>query len=117
MASGDLLLRAHAGAPVLARAFPCRLRVPARHRRGLVCPLAAARVDVAGRVRPVGAAPVQKRRLRDAEERISFSRVVTRRDAVDDDEEDVEGEAPQLGAVPSGGDAGGVDGSYLSDTR
>ncbi|OEL30630.1 DEAD-box ATP-dependent RNA helicase 25 [Dichanthelium oligosanthes] len=117
MASGDLLLRTHAGAPVLARAFPCRLRVPARRRSGLVSPLAAARVDVAGRVRPRGAAAVQKRRRRDAEESLPFSRVVTRRDAVDEDEEDVEGEAPQLGAVTSAGEAGGVDGSYLSDTR
>ncbi|CAO2179189.1 unnamed protein product [Urochloa humidicola] len=117
MASGDLLLRAQAGAPVLARAFPCGLRVPAGRRRGLVCPLATARVGVAGRARPGGAAPVQKRRRSDPEDRLPFSRVVTRRDAVDEDEEDVEGEAPQLGAVTSEGDAGGVDGSYLSDTR
>ncbi|CAO2176699.1 unnamed protein product [Urochloa humidicola] len=116
MASGDLLLRAHAGAPVLARAFPCRLRIPAGRRRGLVT-LAAARVGVAGRARPGGAAPVQKRRRRDPEERLSFSPVITRREAVDEEEEDVEGEAPQLGAVASEGDAEGVDGSYLSDTR
>ena len=120
MASGDLLLRTHAGAPVLARAFPCRLRVSARRRRGLVSPLAAAKVGVAGRARPGGAAAVQKRRRRDEGESLSFSRVVTRRDAVDEDEEeDVEGEALQLGAgaVTRGDDEGGVDGSYLSDTR
>ena len=119
MASGDLLLRTHAGAPVLARAFPCRLRVSARRRRGLVSPLAAAKVGVAGRARPGGAAAVQKRRRRDEGESLSFSRVVTRRDAVDEDEEDVEGEALQLGvgAVTRGDEAGGVDGSYLSDTR
>ena len=65
-------------------------------------------------------AAVQKRRRRDAGESLSFSRVVTRRDAVDEDEEeDVEGEALQLGAgaVTRGDDEGGVDGSYLSDTR
>lgn len=123
MASGDLLLRAHAGVPVLARAFPCRLRVPARRLRGLVSPLAAAKVGVAGRARPGGAAAVQKRRRRDVEECPSLSRVVTRREVVDEDEdedeEDVEGEALQLGAgaVTRGDEAGGVDGSYLSDTR
>ena len=122
MASGDLLLlRAHAGAPVLARAFAGRLLVPARRRSGLVSPLAAASkvgiADVVGvgrRVRPGGAD--QKRRRRDAEEGFGFSGVATRRELVDD-EEDEEDEALKLGVEKNGGETGGVDGSYLSETR
>lgn len=119
MAAGDLLLRTHAGCPVLARAFPfhLRLRVPARPRRSSVSPLAAAKVGVVGRVRSGGHAAVQKRRRSDAEEVRQFSRVVTRRDAVVEDEENGEGEILELGAAKNGDDREGVDGSYLSETR
>jgi ATP-dependent RNA helicase MSS116 len=103
MASGDLLLlRAHGGAPVLARAFACRLLVPGRRRSGLVSPLAASKVgiaDVVGRVRSGDAD--QKRRRRDAEEGVA-----TRRELFDEEEEE-----------ENGGETGGVDGSYLSETR
>uniref|UniRef100_A0A0D9V2Z1 ATP-dependent RNA helicase n=1 Tax=Leersia perrieri TaxID=77586 RepID=A0A0D9V2Z1_9ORYZ len=125
MAGGDLLLRTHGGLPVLARAFPCRLdiRVPARHRRRGAPPLTAAKVDVAdavGRVRP-GDAAVPKRRLRrsaEEEEDLTFSRVVTRRGRGVREEDAVEGEARAFDAEKTVGDeAGGVDGSYLSDTR
>lgn len=122
MASGDLLhLRAHAGGPVLARAFACRILVPARRRGGLVSRLAASRVGVAdvvgrGRVRSGGAD--LKRRRRDAEEGFGFSGVATRRERVDEEEEqDEEGEALKLGVEKNGGETGGVDGSYLSETR
>ncbi|KAL6842568.1 hypothetical protein ACP4OV_027412 [Aristida adscensionis] len=119
MAGGDLLLRTHAGAPVLARAFPCRLRlrVPARRRRSLAAPLTAAKADIAdvvGRLRSDGAD--QKRRRREVDESPAFSRVVPRRDSIDE-EEGVEEELLQSGAEKSGGEAGGVDGSYLSETR
>ncbi|ONM40445.1 hypothetical protein Zm00014a_011617 [Zea mays] len=120
MASGDLLLRAHAGAPVLARAFSCRLLVPARRRSGLISPLAASKVgiaDVVGRVRSGGAD--QKRRRRDAKEGFGFSGVATRRELIDDEkvEQDEEDEALKLGVEKNGGETGGVDGSYLSETR
>jgi ATP-dependent RNA helicase MSS116 len=123
MASGDLLLRAHAGAPVLARAFACRLLVPARRRSGLASPLAASKVgiaDVVGRrVRSGGAD--QKRRRRDAEEGFGFSGVAARRELVDEEEEeqDEEDEALKLGlgVEKNGGETDGVDGSYLSETR
>ncbi|KAK3161300.1 hypothetical protein QOZ80_1BG0075380 [Eleusine coracana subsp. coracana] len=117
MAGGDLLLRTHAGAPVLARALPNRLHVPARPRRSPVSPLAAAKVGVVGRVKSGAHAAVQKRRRSDAEEVRQFSRVVTRRDAIDEDEEDGEGETLELGAAKSGDEGEGVDGSYLSETR
>lgn len=113
MASGDLLLRAHAGAPVLSRAFACRLLVSARRRSGLVSPLAASKVgiaDIFGRVRSRGAD--QKKRRRDAEEGFGFSGVATRRELVDEEEE-----ALKLGVEKNGGETGGVDGSYLSETR
>ena len=123
MASGDLLLRAHAGTPVLARAFACRLLVPARRRSGLVSPLAASKVgiaDVVGRrVRSGGAD--QKRRRRDAEEGFGFSGVATRRELVDEEgeeEQDKEDEqALKLGVENNGAETEGVDGSYLSETR
>jgi ATP-dependent RNA helicase MSS116, mitochondrial len=120
MASGDLLLRAHAGAPVLARAFSCRLLVPARRRSGLISPLAASKVgiaDVVGRVRSGGAD--QKRRRRDAKEGFGFSGVATRRELIDDEkvEQDEEDEVLKLGVEKNGGETGGVDGSYLSETR
>lgn len=117
MPGGDLLLRVHAGVPVLTGAFPSRLRVPARSRRSSAPPLAAAKVGVVGRVRSGGYAAVQRRRRSDAEEVRPFSRVVTKRDAVDEDEKDVEGEALELGASVSADEGDGVDGSYLSDTR
>lgn len=125
MASGDLLLlRAHAGAPVLPRAFACRLLVPARRRGGLVSPLAAASkvgiADVVGRRVRSGVAD-QKRRRRDAEEGFGFSGVATRRELVDEEgeeEQDKEDEqALKLGVENNGAETEGVDGSYLSETR
>ncbi|TVU35904.1 hypothetical protein EJB05_17811, partial [Eragrostis curvula] len=114
MAGGDLLIRTNAGAPVLARAFPGRLCVPVRRRCSSASPLAAAKAGVVSRVRSGGGAAVQKQRRSDAEEGRPFSRVVTPKDAVD---EVVEAEALELGAVTSGDEGEGVDGSYLSETR
>uniref|UniRef100_A0A0E0MZB9 ATP-dependent RNA helicase n=1 Tax=Oryza rufipogon TaxID=4529 RepID=A0A0E0MZB9_ORYRU len=127
MAAGDLLLRTQSGLPVLARAFPSCLclRVPARRRRGAP-PLTAAKVDVADavgrRVRSGGAAvPKRRRSRRDAEEEeeegLAFSRVVTGRGRGVREEGVAEGEAPEFDAAKSGDESGGVDGSYLSDTR
>ena len=42
--------------------------------------------------------------------------MATRRELVDD-EEDEEDEALKLGVEKNGGETGGVDGSYLSETR
>ncbi|KAL5227961.1 hypothetical protein ABZP36_016226 [Zizania latifolia] len=121
MAGGDLLLPTHGGLPVLARAFPCRLRlrVPAGRRRG-VPPLAASRVDIAdvvGRVRSSGAADTKRRRSRDTEEGLAFSKVATSRGRGVREEDVVEGEALEFSAAKGGDEAGGVDGSYLSETR
>jgi ATP-dependent RNA helicase MSS116 len=123
MAGGDILLRAHGGLPVLARALPCRLRlrVPATLRRA-ASPLAAAKVDIADVVSqlrsgsPRGAAdPTRQRRV--AEDGLGFPRAVTsRRRGVREEEEEGE-EALELDGEKSGGEAGGVDGSYLSETR
>lgn len=112
---------------MLARAFPSCLclRVPAR-RRGGAPPLTAAKVDVADavgrRVRSGGAAvPKRRRSRRDAEEEeeegLAFSRVVTGRGRGVREEGVAEGEAPEFDAAKSGDESGGVDGSYLSDTR
>jgi ATP-dependent RNA helicase MSS116, mitochondrial len=119
MTGGDLFLRAHAGVPVLTMAFPSRLHVPARSRRSSAFPLAAVKAGVVGRVRSGGYAAVQKRRRSDVQEARPFSRVVTKRDAVDEDEdeEDVEAEAQEFDAAESGDEGECVDGSYLSETR
>ena len=122
MAGGDILLRAHGGLPVLARASPCRLRlrVPASVRRAAT-PLAAAKVDIADVVSQLRSGSARgaadpKRQRRVSEDGLGFPRVVTnRRRGVR--EEEGEGEALQLDAEKSGGEAGGVDGSYLSETR
>jgi hypothetical protein len=113
MTGSDLFLRAHTGVPVLTMAFPSCLHVPGRSRRSSAFPLAAAKAGVVGRVRSGGYAAVQKRRRSDVQEVRPFSRVVTKRDAVDEDEEDVQAEAQEFDAAESGD----VDGSYLSETR
>ena len=120
MAGGDILLRAHGGLPVLARASPCRLRlrVPASVRRA-VSPLAAAKVDIADVVSqlrsggPRGAAD-PKRQRRVAEDGLGFPKAVTsRRRGVQEED----GETLGLDAEKSGGEAGGMDDNYLSETR
>ncbi|KAL5220181.1 hypothetical protein ABZP36_024894 [Zizania latifolia] len=121
MAGGDLLLRTHLGLPVLARALPCclRLRVPAR-RRGGAPPLTAAKVDIAdvvGLVRSSDAADPKRRRSRDGEEGLAFRKVATSRGRDVHEEDVVGGEALEFDAAKGGGEAGGVDGSYLSETR
>uniref|UniRef100_A0A0E0JL87 ATP-dependent RNA helicase n=1 Tax=Oryza punctata TaxID=4537 RepID=A0A0E0JL87_ORYPU len=101
MAGGDLLLRTQSGLPVDV-------------------------ADAVARVRSGGAVvPKRRRSRRDAkeeeeEEGLAFSRVVTGRGrGVRDREDDVvEGEALEFGAEKSSADdGGGVDGSYLSETR
>jgi ATP-dependent RNA helicase MSS116 len=122
MAGGDILLRAHGGLPVLARASPChlRLRVTASVRR-IAAPLAAAKVDIADVVSQLRSGSARgaadpKRQRRVAEDGLGFPRVVAgRRRGVR--EEEGEGEPLGFDAEKSGGEAGGVDGSYLSETR
>jgi ATP-dependent RNA helicase MSS116 len=126
MAGGDILLRAHGGLPVLARASPChlRLRVTASVRR-IAAPLAAAKVDIADVVSQLRSGSARgaadpKRQRRVAEDGPGFPRVVAgRRRGVREEEGEGEGEGEPLGfdAEKSGGEAGGVDGSYLSETR
>ncbi|KAF7036966.1 hypothetical protein CFC21_047468 [Triticum aestivum] len=121
MAGGDILLRTHGGLPVLARASPCslRLRFTASGRRA-PSSLAAAKVDIGDVVSQLrsgsarGAADT-KRQRRVSEGGLAFPRVVTSR--IRGAEEEGKGEAPQLNAEKIGGEAGGVDGSYLSETR
>uniref|UniRef100_A0ACD5VJ97 Uncharacterized protein n=1 Tax=Avena sativa TaxID=4498 RepID=A0ACD5VJ97_AVESA len=123
MAGGDILLRAHGGLPVLARASPCllRLRVPAGVRRA-ASPLAAAKVDIADVVSQLRSGSARgaadpKRQRRVAEDGLAFPRAVTGRRRGVREEEGEEGKALELDAEKSGADAGGVDGSYLSETR
>ncbi|KAG8044860.1 hypothetical protein GUJ93_ZPchr0008g12247 [Zizania palustris] len=115
--------RTHVGLSVLLRASPCRrlLRVPAR-RRGGAPPLTAAKVDIAdvvGSVRSSDAADPKRRRSRNAEEGLAFSKGGTSRGrgSVVHEEDVVGGEAMEFEAAKNGGEAGGVDGSYLSETR
>lgn len=122
MVGGDILLRTHGGLPVLARASPCslRLRFTASSRRA-PSSLAAAKVDIGDVVSQLrsgsarGAADT-KRQRRVSEGGLAFPRVVTSR-IRGADEEEGKGEALQLDAEKIGGEAGGVDGSYLSETR
>uniref|UniRef100_A0ACD5VYF5 Uncharacterized protein n=1 Tax=Avena sativa TaxID=4498 RepID=A0ACD5VYF5_AVESA len=123
MAGGDILLRAHGGLPVLARASPCllRLRVPAGVRRA-ASPLAAAKVDIADVVSQLRSGSARgaadpKRQRRVAEDGLAFPRAVTGRRRGVREEEGEEGKALELDAEKSGADAGGMDGSYLSETR
>lgn len=126
MAGGDILLRTHGGLPVLARASPCRLRlrVPASGRSG-VSSLAAAKVDIGDVVSQLRSGSARraadtKIQPRVSEAALQFPKVVTsRRRGVDEEEGEVEGRALELDAESEkiGGEAGGVDGSYLSETR
>ncbi|KAM3349979.1 hypothetical protein ACQJBY_022666 [Aegilops geniculata] len=122
MAGGDILLRTHGGLPVLARASPCslRLRFTASGRRA-PSSLAVAKVDIGDVVSQLRSGSARgaadpKRQRRVSEGGLAFPRVVTSRIRGADEEEGT-GDAPQLDAEKIGGEAGGVDGSYLSETR
>ncbi|KAE8778399.1 DEAD-box ATP-dependent RNA helicase 25 [Hordeum vulgare] len=124
MAGGDILLRTHGGIPVLVRASPCSLRLRLRFTAGgrrAPSSLAAAKVDIGDVVSQLRSgsargASVTRRQRRDPEGGLAFPRVVTSR-IRGADEEEGEGKALQLDAEKVGGEAGGVDGSYLSETR